>query len=34
MFGFKPEIGTNIELIDRDEDIFVKTMFGFQKNHV
>ena len=32
MFGFKPEIEISIEMIGRDEGIFVKTMFGFKES--
>ena len=34
MFGFKPEIRTSVEMIGRDEGIFVKTMFWFKKSYV
>ena len=33
MFGFKLEIGTSVEIIGRDEGIFVKTMFRFKKSY-
>ena len=31
MFGFKPKIEISIEMIGRDEGIFVKTMFEFKE---
>ena len=33
MFGFKPKIRTSVEMIGRNEGIFVKIMFGL-KNRV